>query len=119
MKKDFVSRFTVWNDKERYATLNGVEEYPSPSDIADYWIVHITSLTTAHEAEKREMVKEIENIINDDGEYGYKSDKIHTENDRPWMVQKSYGAREAIQEVLRITAPYLPQLPLSDVTPQV
>lgn len=38
LKKEFISKFTVWNDKQRFATLEGVEEYPTPEMIADWWI---------------------------------------------------------------------------------
>lgn len=37
LKEEFISKFTVWNDKYRYATLEGKEEYPTPDMIANWW----------------------------------------------------------------------------------
>jgi len=36
-RDEFISKFTVWNSRYKYATLKGVEEYPTPDDIADWW----------------------------------------------------------------------------------
>jgi hypothetical protein len=41
IRNKFISKFTVWNDKYRYATLQGKEEYPTPDMIADWWICSI------------------------------------------------------------------------------
>ncbi len=38
IREEFISKFTVWNDRYRYATLAGKEEYPTPDAIADYWL---------------------------------------------------------------------------------
>lgn len=41
LEKEFISKFSVWNDKYKIATLNGKEEYPTPEDIAKWWISKI------------------------------------------------------------------------------
>ena len=46
LKKEFISKFTVWNDKYKFATLHGKEEYPTPEDIADWWIEKLTQSKT-------------------------------------------------------------------------
>lgn len=43
LRKEFISKFTRWDSKFRYATLTGIEEYPTPDMIADYWLSHRTA----------------------------------------------------------------------------
>lgn len=42
-REAFISKFTVWNDRYKYATLQGNEEYPTPDMIADYWLGRLRS----------------------------------------------------------------------------
>ena len=59
LREEFILKFTVWNDKYKYATLNGKEEYPTPNDIADFWLKKIAE----REAESREkLIKKIKAI---------------------------------------------------------
>ena len=54
LKEEFISKFTVWNDKYKYATLQGKEEYPTPDMIADWWIDKL-------DKQKEEILEIIEN----------------------------------------------------------
>lgn len=38
IREEFISKFTVWNDKYKFATLEGKEEYPTPEMIADWFL---------------------------------------------------------------------------------
>ena len=63
LKEEFISKFTVWNDKYKYATLQGKEEYPTPDMIADWWIDKL-------DKQKEEILEIIENSDTDN----YKQD---------------------------------------------
>lgn len=54
LRQDFISKFTIWNDKFRYATLKGKEEYPTPDDIADWWLAKIDSAYSQGQQDERQ-----------------------------------------------------------------
>lgn len=57
-KEEFISKFTVWNDKYRYATLEGKEEYPTPDMIANWWEKKLTQAYNQGKEDRNEEVKE-------------------------------------------------------------
>ena len=60
-KEDFISKFTVWNDKYRYATLEGKEEYPTPDMIANWWEKKlIQTYNEGNEELKQTIIEKIE-----------------------------------------------------------
>ncbi len=72
-KKEFISRFTVWNDKYKFATLQGKEEYPTPNDIADWWMEKLTQQHNKTVMECLEAMQRAFYLEIDGGEHmGYK-----------------------------------------------
>ena len=59
-KEEFISKFTVWNDKYRYATLEGKEEYPTPDMIANWWEKKLTQAYNQVKEDRNEAWKDIE-----------------------------------------------------------
>ena len=59
-KEEFISKFTVWNDKYRYATLEGKEEYPTPDMIANWWEKKLTQAYNQGKEDRNEAWKDTE-----------------------------------------------------------
>lgn len=58
LKEEFIHKFTVWNDKYKYATLYGKEEYPTPEMLADWWIEKTNSLLTFNTKKTRDEISQ-------------------------------------------------------------
>ena len=54
----------------------------------------------AHQTAILEAVREeVRGKLSDDGKYGWKADNLHTDANKPWMVNRNAGAREALQDI--------------------
>lgn len=51
LREEFISKFTVWNSKFKYATLQESQEYPTPDAIADWWLSKIDIMLRALDEE--------------------------------------------------------------------
>ena len=83
IREEFLHHFTVWNDKYKFATLTGKEEYPTPEMIADWWLAKIKELKLQILEEDMERLR------------GNIQENLETQQDEP---SEAVGYRQALAE---------------------
>lgn len=91
IKERFISKFTVWNNRYKYATLKGVEEYPTPDDIADWWL-------SLRSQELQELVEEIEGMKKEEIPF---TERLGTENKKTRQMLGEFCYNQALDQVLQ------------------